>query len=159
MDKASLVSTILAQLHRDLAVITAEADVSRENATGDEARAEGRYDTRALESSYLAQGQERLAAELREAIGAYQGLGARAFRAEEPVALGALVSVVQAGGSSRYFLGPGGGGQTVALDGGDVLVVTPQSPLGRALLGRRAGDTINGAVPGPLRGAKVERVE
>jgi transcription elongation GreA/GreB family factor len=35
-------------------------------------------------------------------------------------------------------LAPAGGG--ISLAGGTVQVVTPRSPVGRALLGRRAGD-------------------
>jgi transcription elongation GreA/GreB family factor len=58
-------------------------------------------------------------------------------------------------GEPNYFvLGPKGGGIEVNFDGHKVTVLTAQSPLGRKLLGRRAGETIPAdPVPGarPLK--------
>jgi len=45
-------------------------------------------------------------------------------------------------GGSHYFIGPRAGGTEIESDGGPVLVITPQSPLGRQLVGRRQGDTL-----------------
>ncbi len=42
-----------------------------------------------------------------------------------------------------YFLGPCAGGTSVEVDGDEVLVITPASPLGRDLMGKRAGDRIS----------------
>ena len=44
-----------------------------------------------------------------------------------------------ADGDALYFLVPGGMGLTVTVDGRPIQLVSPDSPLGQALLGRRPG--------------------
>ena len=69
------------------------------------------------------------------------------FAPGAPIAIGALGELSDRGGRGpRYFIGPGGGGLEVSHEGHSVLVLTPQSPLGRQLLGKRVGETIH--VPG-----------
>lgn len=41
-----------------------------------------------------------------------------------------------------YFLGPCAVGTSVEVDGDEILVITPASPLRRKLMGNRVGDTI-----------------
>lgn len=55
------------------------------------------------------------------------------------VAVGALVTTSEDGEEGLVFIAPHGGGSQLA--GASVQVVTPQSPLGRALLGRAEGDS------------------
>jgi hypothetical protein len=50
--------------------------------------------------------------------------------------------VAPQGRRNFYFIAPKGGGSTVTLDGINVQVITPQSPLGDAIVGRKAGDPI-----------------
>jgi len=73
-----------------------------------------------------------------------------------PVALGAVVTVEEEGEESTLLLAPGGGGARLA--GGTVQVVTPPSPLGRALLGKQAGDEAEVVVAGKTRTMQVVRV-
>ena len=40
------------------------------------------------------------------------------------------------------FLGPRAGGIELRVAGRDLLVLTPQSPLGRQFLGKRVGETV-----------------
>jgi len=73
-----------------------------------------------------------------------------------PAALGALVTVDEDGQESTLLLAPGGGGARLA--GGAVQVVTPTSPLGRALLGKQAGDEVELVLAGKTRTMQVQRV-
>jgi transcription elongation GreA/GreB family factor len=115
-----------------------------QSATHEEAKPENDKDTRALEQTYFARGEAMRAQELREALAQVQAMSTRPWRPEEPVAIGALVTTEESAGAGREaarviaWLAPYGGG--ARLDGGTVQVVTPKSPFGRALLGRRAGD-------------------
>lgn len=140
--KAQLRTAILSRLQEELAVISAGAESSRAEATDAESRQEGRYDMRAQMAAYLAAGQAKAAAELRESIAAYQALSADSFPGGAAAAVGALVAVENNGKSAWFFLGPARGGLEVALGNETVTVITPSSPLGRQLLGRKAGDTI-----------------
>ena len=126
-----------------------------EGATHEEAKPENDKDTRALEQSYLARGQAARIDELRSSIAGVSALALRDF-ADRPVALGALVVVEEDGEESTLLLAPGGGGTRLA--DGAVQVVTPPSPLGRALLGKHAGDPIELVVAGKTRTLQVLRI-
>ncbi len=146
MNKADLCAAILHELRQELARQTSAAATSREEAISEESRAENKWDTHSQEAAYLAEGQSRLAHEIGASIEHYTALPMEGFSAGDAIAVGALVEVEAARGgkSSWYFLGPRAGGLELTLGGQAVLVLTPQSPLGRQLLGRRMGDTIAG---------------
>jgi transcription elongation GreA/GreB family factor len=147
MSKSELLVAILGRLRAELDLLTRAALATHAEATHEENRAEDKYDTRGLEASYLAHGQSRAAEEAADAVAQFQALPARDFGPGEAIALGALVRLED---GARYFVGPRAGGTEVQLDGATVLVVTPSSPLGRQLVGRRAGDVLPLAL-GPRR--------
>ncbi|GAB1488850.1 hypothetical protein MASR2M8_12980 [Opitutaceae bacterium] len=151
MDKSALRSAILRQLEADLALQKQAALTSREEATSEESKAENKYDTRGQEAAYLAEGQARLVAEIQESIAIYAALPLPAFGHGDPIALGAVITLRAAGHEQTCFLGPRAGGLELTLEGCPLLVLTPASPLGRLLLGRRVGETV---VP-PTRGKPV----
>lgn len=156
MDKAALRDAILRRLEADLALQTAAALDSRDEATDTESRPENKYDMRAQEAAYLAEGQARLAAELRESLTLFATLPLPAFGERDAVALGALVTLDGDGRELRYFLGPRAGGTEVDVEGRSVLVITPASPLGRQLLGRKRGDSVT--LPGAKRPHRIATV-
>jgi transcription elongation GreA/GreB family factor len=141
--KAALRAAILARLEEELAVILAGAESSRQEATDSENRQEGQYDMRAQMAAYLATGQTKIAAELNAALAAYRSLPVDALPAGAAAAVGALVTVDTQGKSARYFLGPLRGGLEVAVGSERVTVITPSSPLGRQLLGKRSGEPLS----------------
>ncbi len=159
MNKPVLRDRILAHLRATLDLQVNAAQLARDEATSEESRAENKYDTHSLEAGYLAEGQARQAAEIEENIKILSALPLADFAPTAPIALGALVEVQDAKrGSGLYFLCPRAGGLELDCEGRSVLVVTPQSPLGRQLLGRHAGDPVQlpGAKPAmPSRIASV----
>ena len=142
MDKARLRQAIIEKLQTELDNQTRAALLARDEATHEESKPENKYDTHSQEAAYLAEGQARLAAELQESIALYQSLAMSDFSAGQPATLGAVVTVETAGRKLRYLLGPRNGGLEIHCDGLDLIVITPQSPLGRLLLGKRAGDVL-----------------
>ncbi len=143
MNKTTARDLILAQLRTDLELQTRAALLARDEAISEESRPENQYDMHSQEAAYLAEGQARHAVEISETLALYEGLPLTTVAADSPVAVGALVKVAGAKGEPTwYFLGPRGGGLEVAVDGHTVLVVTPQSPLGRELLGKTAGAAV-----------------
>ena len=142
MDKNALIRSVISQLESELAVQTEAALGSKDEATNEESRAEDKYDMRSQSAAYLAAGQARIASEIASAIAAWRSLVPRALGPGDEIAAGALVTLEAKGGASHYFLGPQSGG-LVARDGdAAATVVTAASPLGRQLLGRRAGDMV-----------------
>jgi transcription elongation GreA/GreB family factor len=141
LNKRSVIKKIIAKLSAELEMLLRAAQSSHAEATHEQNKAEDKYDTRGLEASYLAHGQSKAAEEAALAVAQFTVLPVRDFGTGEPISLGALVCV-EGGERSNYFIGPRAGGTEVELDGRAVLVITPQSPLGRQLMGRRQGDTL-----------------
>jgi|UniRef100_UPI00404AC8C2 transcription elongation GreA/GreB family factor len=143
MPKEHLRQQILKQLQAEVELQTEAALLAREEAISEESRAENKYDTHSQEAAYLAEGQARLAAEAMDSIKVYHSLSLDDLPPGSPVSLGALVEVSAQGQSTWYLLGPRAGGLELNLaDGTPVLVITPQSPLGRQLLGKAVGSKV-----------------
>ena len=138
--KAILKTELLGQLETQLAAARSAHETAAKAATHEESRAENDKDTRGLEQSYLARGHAQRVAELESAIVVVQTFAPRSFRADDAIALGALVEIEEDGKSRRLWLAPHGGG--IELDDGAVTVVTPTSPLGKALLGKHVDDDV-----------------
>jgi hypothetical protein len=141
MTKRDLLDCIIAKLSAELQAITTAALATHAEATDEENKAEDKYDTRGLEASYLAHGQSKAAEEAAQAVSQFSALPARDFVAGEPISLGALVRL-DGRGQNQYFIGPRAGGTEIDAGGEPVLVITPQSPLGRQLMGRKQGDRL-----------------
>lgn len=141
MDKEQIRTALVLKLEQELAVQTHAALDARDEATSAESKSEGKYDMRSQEAAYLAEGQARLATEIATAINLFRTLPLAA-PADGRVAAGSLVTLAAGNRRSLYFIGPSRGGLDVEIDGATITVVTPQSPLGRQLLGLRAGDEI-----------------
>lgn len=113
-------------------------------ATNNENVAENKYDTLALEASYLAQGQARRVAECAKDLADFQQLNSSAASATSSVCLGALVLLHDIDDNEKYiFYGPSAGGLKVQFFEKEIVVVTPGSPLGAAIKDRVVGDEIS----------------
>ena len=141
----------------DLAVLERAQEAAMEGATHEEAKPENDKDTRALEQSYLARGQAQRVEDLRAAVAAVQRMRSSPFTAQEPIAVGALVTAEEGDRLLTLLLAPHGAGSRLA--GGSVQLVTPRSPLGEALLGKQAGDSCEVLVGGKKRELTVVSVE
>jgi transcription elongation GreA/GreB family factor len=156
MDKRFLVEQLTDRLRASatdaLHASEEAATEARDGATSAEKREDARV---AIEYGSLARGQTRRA---QRAIGELDALGAFHPEALPPsarIAIGAVVEIEDADGSEgrTFFLAPAGAGVSLTGPGGDgfLSVVTPSSPIGRAVLGRKVGDVIDVTVEGELR--------
>ena len=157
IDKQALRDELARMIAADLDTRERAHRAAREGATHEEARPENDKDTRALEQSYLARGEAVRVEQLRTALTDVQATPLRAFREGERAALGAVITLEEDGEELVIWLAPQGGGSRLA--DGRVQVVTPPSPLGRALLGKVAGDDVTVAVAGRTRELSILRVE
>ena len=114
-----------------------------DEATGAESKAENKYDTRSTEASYLARGQAERVAALRTLVSFVSSPASRLDREMCPVGLCSLVALEDQGGTMWVFVAPGGGGLRFEVDGVAVVIVTPDSPLGKALIGQEEGAEIS----------------
>jgi len=140
MNKSILLRAIIDRLSHDLDIIFTAAKSAHEASTHEENVPDNKYDTLALEASYVAQGQANRAAQLRDSIEIYRQLSAD--EKHGTIRLTSLVTLEDEYGATKIlFIGPTEGGLKVEQDGSEIVVITPASPMGRGLLGRRAGDT------------------
>lgn len=156
IDKKRLVSALRARLEEELALAADSQKRTQLAATHEESRPENDKDTRAIESSYLARGQARRVVEIGTALTRLGALELRSFDAESRVALSAVVELSHEEGRSVCFLASAGGGLEVEVDGRTVQILTPESPIGRALVGQRCGDSFEVRTPRGLREYTIE---
>lgn len=143
MEKTKLVAGIIRQLEADLLVNIEAANEAREAAIHDESVPETQYDTLGLEASYLARGQSRRVQELEINLADYRSMPVRTFDEDTPLGLSALVTLENSNAEQKHlFIGVAGGG--IQIDSGEyrVTVVTPDAPIGQALVGLFCGDTV-----------------
>lgn len=140
--KAELLEIVRIELKSQLDRLSQAAREAHAAATDPDSKAEGKYDTRSLEASYLATGQAKQVEELAQAIRVFDGFCPPDFDMEDPIGMGALVEIDRKGESSRLLLAPAAGGLVVTMDGEDVTLLTPSSALYRGLVDRKAGDFI-----------------
>jgi len=142
MNKRALIKKIVAKLNSELEAFARAARNAHAEATHEQSKAENKYDTRGLEAAYLARGQSRQVHETEAAIEAFEKLEARKFLPGEPIDLGALIELEVQGETEFYFIGPKAGGMELKHESREIVLITPQSPLGALLLGRNPGDLV-----------------
>lgn len=159
MNKRLLLDQIIARLQSELDLLTRAALSTHAEATDEENKAEDKYDTRGLEASYLAIGQSKAAEEAAQAVAQFTALPLREFKPGEPISLGAVVTLDAGRAPTHYFIGPRAGGTEIEHDRRTILVITPQSPLGRQLMGRIQDSVLELNLGGKTSRQRVVAVE
>jgi transcription elongation GreA/GreB family factor len=159
VNKGEIIQKIVAQLVAELELLMKAARSAHSEATHESSKAENKYDTRGLEASYLARGQSRQAAEVMQAIAEFEKLDARTFGDGEEIDVGALVLTEAARERGAYFIGPRAGGTEITQDGREILVITPQSPLGQQLVGRKQGEKVKLEIAGARTEFRIASVK
>ncbi len=118
------------------------AKATHEAATGDQAKAEGKYDTRGLEASYLADAQAGQCQKLAHSVHVFESLQLDDHHAGSAIADGALVETEREGQFHYYLLTPCAGGVSMDYEGYELTTLSPDAPLYQKLLGRHVGDRL-----------------
>lgn len=139
--KSALLGKIRDEMRARLDLLVRAAREAHAAATDPGSKAEGKYDTRSLEASYLAAGQARQVDDLAEAVRVFDSLHLPEFSLEDPIDGGALVEIDLRGETQHFLLVPTAGGLVVDHEGWEITLLTPESPLYRKLLGMQVGDS------------------
>jgi hypothetical protein len=142
IDKQLLLKNLIKQVEDELQVAIHAAKVAHTDATNEESRPENEYDTRALEASYVARGQAQRVEELKESLFELKHLELRNFGPNDGIAATALIEVESDGKNHMLFYLPRGGGLSVNVESHRIQVITPSTPLGKALLEMKKGDDV-----------------
>lgn len=142
LDKGEIFAAIVQALEEELSIAISAARTAATDATNEESKPENKYDTRALEASYLARGQAQRVADLKEALFGFRRIVLKAFTAKDFISSTALVEIQSEEKKQVLFFAAAGGGTQVQCCGTKVQVITPATLLGRALLKSKVGENI-----------------
>jgi transcription elongation GreA/GreB family factor len=163
MDKRFLVEQLTARLRESAAVARKASQAAEEEARDGATPSEKRENARVSQGySGLARGQKERAGRFQAEVSTLEAFRPPArLPPRGPVALGAVVEVEDGSQGRTFFLAPAGAGIELTGPDGDgfLSVVTPVSPVGKAVLGRRVGDTIEVTVAGEPREWTITFVE
>lgn len=140
MDKALIFKTLVDELTHNLQAALTAAQNTYEIATNEDNKAENKYDTRGLEASYLAGAQAERVRDLKETLTVISNLPFKNFNEKDKIAITALVEIQTNKKTNWVLVLPKGGGQNVAVEKQIIKVITPESPLGQLLIGKKNGD-------------------
>lgn len=151
MNKNKISDEILKKLQQELTLALIAADNAHKAATDDQSVAETQYDTLAIEAGYLAQGQAQRVEDIRAAIATFETLSEVFSKTFTVATTGALVQLEQDIKKNHYFLiAPSAGGYRCEICEDNqiyaITIVTPQAPMGAALMGKELDDEITVAV-------------
>jgi transcription elongation GreA/GreB family factor len=143
-NKVSVINCIINALEKKLQQAVTAANQAHAAAVDDQSVAETQYDTLAIEASYLAEGQSKRVNEYHHAIEAFNTLKLGLTRGNNQyIKIGTLVQLsIENKPSDWFFISPAAGGLKIEAAQKWVTVITPHSPIGKALVGRKQGDDI-----------------
>ena len=143
MNKKDLFKQIIIELESVVDNAKNAANRAHHTATDKENISQTRYDTLALEGAYLAHGQAARAAEAETELSLFKNLSMNEFSNESAIEIGALVILENCESNQKMvFIGPSAGGLKLTFSGRELLVITPLSPMGNALLGKMVDDEL-----------------
>lgn len=151
MNKDKLITAIIDRLQHDLNNAITAAEQAHLASTDEQSIAETQYDTLAIESAYLAEGQSRRIGEIQQAISQLQQFIIKPFTENCAIDVGACVQLAeqtdtalaknnQVKNNQWYFICPVAGGMSISLEGNSYTIITPQSPVGQNLIGKCLDD-------------------
>ncbi|MFT3924117.1 MAG: GreA/GreB family elongation factor [Myxococcales bacterium] len=152
MDKQFMIDQLANRIRESVQVAMREQEAAaleaRDGATPSEKRDDARV---ALEFSNLAKAQGRRANAALDDLAVIEAFRPR--KTGSRITTGDVVEIEDGDLGRTVFLAPVGAGIELTMPDGDgfVTVVTPASPLGKAIMGRQVGDTVEVTVKGDER--------
>ncbi|MES2526147.1 MAG: GreA/GreB family elongation factor [Bdellovibrionota bacterium] len=153
--KKSLLDELLKKNRTELVDLTHAALENKNFATDQEFKAESKYDTRALEASYLASAEAKRVEELKLEIQILEEVDIKVSERSGEISIGALVELLYSGRKMLYFLIPTAGGTLLKIRDDAVVVVSVFSPIGDAMLGLKKGNQFEVETPKETRSYEI----
>lgn len=148
INKKKIVNKIIENLQNELHEVEGAAKSARDLATQDDLKSEGKYDTRAIEASYLAGAQQKRVEELKIDI---QMLEELEIQNSKNIQMGSLILIEHNNNKRHYFLTASAGGTIINVDGENILVISVFSPLGSSALGLSKDESFEVETPKEIR--------
>jgi len=120
-------------------------------------KSDGKYDTRATEANYLADGQKQRLTELEQELELLTGINIK--KSNKEVSIGSLITLEINNLSKRYFVAPTAGGTMLKMDDEVILVISVFSPIGDAAIGLSKGESFEIELNGSSKVYKILNIE
>ena len=157
IDKKKILNTLIQNLKTELHEIEAAAKSTKDLVTADDLKSEGKYDTRAIEASYLASAQNKRVEELKLDIQLLEDIELPETPSQT-IQLGSLALIRCNDQERYYFISSTSGGSILQIDGQSMLVISVFSPIGNEALGLSAGESFEVEIPKETRSYEVVKV-
>lgn len=150
MNKTHIIQQVLKHLFKELKATQLAANNAHLAAIDDQSIAETQYDTVAIEAGYLAEGQSKRVAEIKESISLFEQFGAKELESSPIIRMGSLVQLEKGVENNEWlFIAPSAGGfrcdsieHRNGIKNQIVTVITPHSPMGQALIHKEVDDEV-----------------
>lgn len=140
MKKEKILKILIKNVQNELDGLKAAYDSTHSLMTAPDMKSEGKYDTRGIEAGYLAGAQKVRVTELETDIQMLEEIKPRVFKADDEVAIGALVELQLNDMKKKYFISPTAGGTMLEVEGESILVISVFSPIGSEALSLKVGE-------------------
>jgi len=159
LDKNAILMAIIKQLQADVLVLEQAVALACDTATHADCLGSSKYETMSLEASYLAQGQGVRLLEVERALAYFTTLLPlpvcqsvdKGSAPQTTVALPSLLVLQDDAGNKQLLcLATEAGGLKVQYGKSWITVITPQAPLGHAVIGKVAGDAFELSIAGTI---------
>ena len=128
-------------------------------ATSGELKSDGKYDTRAIETGYLASAQKKRIEELEQEINLIDSIE---FTGTKEISIGSLVLMelksLKSPKKQTYFISSAASGTLLNIDNKAIMVISAFSPLGNEMMGLKAKDSFELETPKEIRTYFIEEV-
>jgi len=138
IDKEAILALIIQQLESDISISAQAVKMARDTATHKDCLGSSKYETMGLEASYLAQGQGTRLLELERSLAYFKQL---TLQASKSIELGAYITLNDEDDKqTNLWMAADAGGLKIQYHQQSITVITPKSPLGKAMLGKTMDD-------------------
>lgn len=153
MNKEKILKQLNDNVQSELGKVKQAYETTKNLVQNGDLKSDGKYDTRATEANYLADGQRQRLTELEQELELLAEINIK--RQAKVVSIGSLVDIKLNGQTRKYFIAPTAGGTMLNIDGEVVLVISVFSPIGDAVLGLSGDDTFEIEIKGEMREYEV----
>lgn len=145
-DKKNLLRLFHNELHESVKTYQKSMEMQKEFIEDSPGPMQSRYDSAMVEGQWLLSSMQKNHDTLLKALANLESLLEKEEEVCETIGEGALIVLRQKenGRKNSYLLlgAAGGGGASVLYNGEKYMVITAESPLGKALMGKKAGDEV-----------------
>jgi transcription elongation GreA/GreB family factor len=155
MDKKEILKELIAKAQEDLTKAQKSYQVTQTMVQKGDLKPDGKYDTRATEANYLADGQRQRITDLENEMLLLEDIPTRKLTNKDDIGIGALVDIEFNGQIRAYYISPTAGGTLLSINGQAILVISVFSPIGREAMNLNIGDNFEVEINNSQREYKI----